>query len=118
MLRGPLTRRTAVFRIAADRHAAEAHTTLGERYDGIVCSDRWGAYDYLDPPAVKSAGRTASATSPPKARERANKKSSDTHGWSSPTTSSRPGSTTNKAAPAPRSRPASRHSGRRCRLEG
>jgi transposase len=49
MLWGALTRRTAVFRIAAGRHAAEAQTMLGERYDGIVCSDRWGAYAYLDP---------------------------------------------------------------------
>ena len=38
---GALTRRTAVFRIAAGRHAAEAQTLLGERYDGIVCSDRY-----------------------------------------------------------------------------
>jgi transposase len=49
MLWGALTRRTAVFRIAAGRHGAEAQTMLGERYDGIVCSDRWGGYDYLDP---------------------------------------------------------------------
>ena len=49
MLWGALTRRTAVFRIAAGRHAAEAQTMLGERYDGIVCSDRWAGYDYLDP---------------------------------------------------------------------
>ena len=49
MLWGALTRRTAVFRIAAGRHAAEAQTMLGERYGGIVCSDRWAAYDYLDP---------------------------------------------------------------------
>jgi transposase len=49
MLWGALTRRTAVFRIAAGRHAAEAQTMLGERYDGIVCSDRWAAYDYFDP---------------------------------------------------------------------
>jgi transposase len=49
MLWGALTRRTAVFRIAAGRHAAEAQTMLGERYTGIVCSDRWAAYDYLDP---------------------------------------------------------------------
>ncbi len=41
MLWGALTRRTAVFRIAAGRHAAEAQTMLGERYDGIVCSDRY-----------------------------------------------------------------------------
>jgi transposase len=49
MLWGALSRRTAVFRIAAGRHAAEAQTTLGERYSGIVCSDRWAAYDYLHP---------------------------------------------------------------------
>ena len=46
---GALTSRTAVFRIAAGRHASEAQTLLGERYDGIVCSDRWRGYDYLDP---------------------------------------------------------------------
>jgi transposase len=49
MLWGALTRRTAVFRIAAGRHASEAQTMLGERYDGIVCSDRYPGYDYLDP---------------------------------------------------------------------
>lgn len=49
MLWAALTRRTAVFRIAASRHAVEAQTMLGERYDGIVCSDRWAGYDYLDP---------------------------------------------------------------------
>jgi len=49
ILWGALTRRTAVFRIAEGRHAAEARTMLGERYNGIVCSDRWAGYDYLDP---------------------------------------------------------------------
>jgi transposase len=44
-----LTARTAVFRIAAGRHAFEARTLLGERFTGIVCSDRWRGYDYLDP---------------------------------------------------------------------
>jgi transposase len=46
---GALTSRTAVFRIAAGRHAFEARTLLGERFPGIVCSDRWRGYDYLDP---------------------------------------------------------------------
>src|ERR671924_627351 len=46
---GALTGRTAVFRIAAGRHAFEARTLLGERFAGIVCSDRWRGYDYLDP---------------------------------------------------------------------
>jgi len=49
MLWGALTRQTGLFRIAAGRHAAEAQTMLGERYNGIVCSDRWRGYDYLDP---------------------------------------------------------------------
>jgi transposase len=44
-----LTTQTAVFRIAAGRHAFEARTLLGERFTGIVCSDRWRGYDYLDP---------------------------------------------------------------------
>src|SRR6266511_312525 len=44
-----LTSSTAVFRIAAGRHAFEARTLLGERFAGIVCSDRWRGYDYLDP---------------------------------------------------------------------
>jgi transposase len=44
-----LTSRTAVFRIAPGRHGSEARILLGERFPGIVCSDRWGGYDYLDP---------------------------------------------------------------------
>jgi transposase len=46
---GALTERAAVFRIAAGRHGFEARTLLGERFAGIVCSDRWRGYDYLDP---------------------------------------------------------------------
>jgi transposase len=46
---GALTATTGVFRIAAGRHAAEAQIMLGERFDGIVCSDRYRGYDYLDP---------------------------------------------------------------------
>jgi transposase len=45
---GALTGRTAVFRIAPGRHAAEARMLLGERFAGIVCSDRYPGYDYLD----------------------------------------------------------------------
>jgi transposase len=40
--------RAALFRIAADRHRREAQALLGEEFSGIVCSDRWWAYDYLD----------------------------------------------------------------------
>jgi len=46
---GALSSQTAVFRIAPGRHAFEAKTLLGERFAGIVCSDRWRGYDYLDP---------------------------------------------------------------------
>jgi transposase len=45
---GALTHQSAVFRIAAGRHGSEARMLLGERFAGIVCSDRWGGYDYLD----------------------------------------------------------------------
>ncbi len=46
---GVLSKRAAVFRIAADRHEREAKALLGTGFAGIVCSDRWWAYDYLDP---------------------------------------------------------------------
>ena len=46
---GALTRQSAVFRIAPSRHGCEARTLLGEHFAGVVCSDRWGGYDYLDP---------------------------------------------------------------------
>jgi transposase len=46
---GALTAQSAVFRIAAGRHGFEARTLLGERFSGIVCSDRWRGYDYLEP---------------------------------------------------------------------
>jgi transposase len=46
---GALTERTALFRIAPDRHEREAKALLGEDFEGITCSDRWWAYNYLDP---------------------------------------------------------------------
>jgi transposase len=46
---GALTPTTALFRIAPDRHRREAQALLGEDFAGIACSDRWWAYDYLDP---------------------------------------------------------------------
>jgi len=44
-----LTERAAVFRIAPDRHEREAKALLGERFEGVACSDRWWAYNYLEP---------------------------------------------------------------------
>lgn len=38
----------AIFRIAEDRHRDRLDELIGG-YDGIVCSDRWWAYDLLDP---------------------------------------------------------------------
>jgi transposase len=46
---GALTGRAAVFRIAEGRHQREAKALLGEEFSGVACSDRWWAYDYLDP---------------------------------------------------------------------
>ena len=46
---GALTGRAAVFRIAPDRHEREAKALLSERFAGIASSDRWWAYNYLDP---------------------------------------------------------------------
>ena len=46
---GALTPTAAVFRIAPNRHQREAKALLGEDFEGIACSDRWWAYDYLDP---------------------------------------------------------------------
>jgi transposase len=46
---GALTEQAALFRIAPDRHQREAKALLGEDFPGIACSDRWWAYDYLDP---------------------------------------------------------------------
>jgi transposase len=46
---GALTPATAVFRIAPDRHEREARALLGDDFEGVACSDRWWAYNYLDP---------------------------------------------------------------------
>jgi transposase len=46
---GALTGREALFRIAPDRHQREAEALLGPDFSGVACSDRWWAYDYLDP---------------------------------------------------------------------
>ena len=46
---GAFTPTAAVFRIAPDRHQREAKALLGADFAGIACSDRWWAYDYLDP---------------------------------------------------------------------
>jgi hypothetical protein len=41
--------RAAVFRIAEGRRRREAQALLGEGFSGVARSDRWWAYDYLDP---------------------------------------------------------------------
>jgi transposase len=42
------TPEAAIFRVAEDRHRDRLEELIGD-YAGIVCSDRWWAYDYLDP---------------------------------------------------------------------
>jgi transposase len=39
----------AIFRIAQDRHRDRLKELLGEQFDGICCSDRWWAYDHIEP---------------------------------------------------------------------
>jgi len=46
---GVLSGQAALFRIAEGRHRREAQALLGEDFSGVACSDRWWAYDYLDP---------------------------------------------------------------------
>ena len=41
--------RAAIFRIAADRHRDRLNDLIGGNFAGICCSDRWWAYDHLDP---------------------------------------------------------------------
>ncbi len=43
------TPKAAVFRVAEDRHRDRLEELIGEDYSGIVCSDRWWAYQHLDP---------------------------------------------------------------------
>ncbi|MCA1680679.1 MAG: IS66 family transposase [Actinobacteria bacterium] len=43
------TESAAVFRVAEDRHRDRLDELIGPGYEGIVCSDRWWAYDHLDP---------------------------------------------------------------------
>ena len=45
---GAFTGRSAIFRIAPDRHEREAKALLGYRFGGIATSDRWWAYNYLE----------------------------------------------------------------------
>jgi transposase len=46
---GAITDTHAAFHIAADRHERELPELIGESFAGIVSSDRWWAYDCLDP---------------------------------------------------------------------
>lgn len=45
---GATTPTAAIFRVAQDRHRDRLAELIGD-YEGIVCSDRWWAYDHLDP---------------------------------------------------------------------
>jgi transposase len=43
------TEQAAIFRIVSDRHRDRLIELLGPEFEGIVTSDRWWAYDLLDP---------------------------------------------------------------------
>jgi transposase len=46
---GAFTPRAALLRVAPDRHQRELFALLGEEFAGIACSDRWWAYNALEP---------------------------------------------------------------------
>ncbi len=46
---GAFTQGAALLRIAPDRHERELQALLGEQFSGIACSDRWWAYNGLEP---------------------------------------------------------------------
>ena len=46
---GAITPQAAVFRVAPNRHEREARALLGDDFAGVASSDRWWAYNYLDP---------------------------------------------------------------------
>ena len=46
---GAFTARAALFRIAPDRHQRELVALLGNGFAGVACSDRWWAYNSLEP---------------------------------------------------------------------
>jgi transposase len=46
---GAFTQTAALLRVAPDRHERELVALLGEGFAGITCSDRWWAYNRLDP---------------------------------------------------------------------
>jgi transposase len=63
---GALSERAAAFHIAADRHERELPELIGTDFAGIVSSDRWWAYDQLDPRAAPSLlDAPAARLSPP-----------------------------------------------------
>jgi transposase len=43
------TPEAAIFRVAEDRHRDRLEELIGKDFEGIACSDRWWAYDHLDP---------------------------------------------------------------------
>jgi hypothetical protein len=43
------TERAAIFRVACDRHRDRLCELIGKDFKGILGSDRWWAYDHLDP---------------------------------------------------------------------
>jgi transposase len=46
---GAFTDTVGLLRVAPDRHERELVALLGEEFAGIACSDRWWAYNRLDP---------------------------------------------------------------------
>ena len=58
------TSAAAIFRVAEDRHRDRLAELIGADYEGIVCSDRWWAYDHLDPDCRQAFWHICGETSP------------------------------------------------------
>jgi transposase len=88
------TGQAAIFRIVEDRHRDRLQELLGSDFEGIVTSDRWWAYDLLDPSNDKPAGHISSATSGSTARAWPPNRSSGRPASSSPAGCLKPGTPT------------------------
>ena len=85
------TAQAAVFRIVEDRHRDRLSKLLGTDFQGIVTSDRWWAYDLLDPEQRKPAGHICNAISDSTAKAWPPSSSSEKPASRSPAGCLRPG---------------------------
>lgn len=92
------TEHAAIFRIAEDRHADRLDELIGSDYAGIVCSDRWWAYDHLDAGCRQACWQHLVRDFRRHAEGLAEQKAFGEAGWRSPAACSRPGTPSTSTA--------------------